>query len=275
LKTAKFATFPVSQGYHNFQWIYYKDHSVSSGEDAARLTQLANWTELLFTWGDEDILLTGDYDAQVGKFADGAEQVICICCSSKVSATYQAALMAVEAFPERDITVMDSLNLCLAEGFQVINAAETAARGAGKDEVLAAVHSLQGRTHVFAALPTLKYLAMGGRMGKLAAGFGETLNIKPILTSKDGKLDLLEKVRTWRKAKQRLVELAMESSADKEIERIGLIQVNDEPGVMALYDLIKEVLPISVEPIVADFTPGLSVHTGSGVIGFVLITKEV
>ncbi len=208
-------------------------------------------------------------------FADGAEQVICICCSSKVSATYQAALMAVEAFPERDITVMDSLNLCLAEGFQVINAAETAARGAGKDEVLAAVHSLQGRTHVFAALPTLKYLAMGGRMGKLAAGFGETLNIKPILTSKDGKLDLLEKVRTWRKAKQRLVELAMESSADKEIERIGLIHVNDEPGVMALYDLIKEVLPISVEPIVADFTPGLSVHTGSGVIGFVLITKEV
>jgi len=155
----------------------------------------------------------------------------------------------------------------------VIAAAETAAKDTSMEEVLASIHSIQARTHVFAALPTLKYLAMGGRMGKLAAGFGETLNIKPILTSKEGKLDLLEKVRTWRKAKQRLIELALESSQGSEVERIGLIHVNNEAGVMALYDMIKEVLPISAEPIVADFTPGLSVHTGSGVIGFVMVTK--
>ena len=205
--------------------------------------------------------------------AEGAEQVLCICCSSKVSATYQAALMAAESFPDGVITIVDSLNLCLAEGFQVIAAAETVAKDVSMDAVLEAVHSIQARTHVFGALPTLKYLAMGGRMGKLAAGFGETLNIKPILTSKEGKLDLLEKVRTWRKAKQRLIELALESSQGSEVERIGLIHVNNEAGVMALYDMIKEVLPISAEPIVADFTPGLSVHTGSGVIGFVMVTK--
>jgi len=205
--------------------------------------------------------------------AEGVEQVLCVCCSSKVSATYQAALMGAESFPDGAITIVDSLNLCLAEGFQVIAAAETAAKGASMEAVLAAIHSLQARTHVYAALPTLKYLAMGGRMGKLAAGFGETLNIKPILTSKEGKLDLLEKVRTWRKAKQRLIELALESSQGSEVERLALIHVNNEAGAMALYDMIKEVLPISVEPIVTDFTPGLSVHTGSGVIGFVMVTK--
>jgi DegV family protein with EDD domain len=114
---------------------------------------------------------------------------------------------------------------------------------------------------------------MGGRMGKLAAGFGNTLEIKPILTSDEGKLDLCEKVRTWRKARQRLVELLVESTAGAPIERVGLIHVNNGEGVLSLFSLLKETLPISVEPIVADFTPGLSVHTGSGVIGVVMITR--
>jgi DegV family protein with EDD domain len=127
---------------------------------------------------------------------------------------------------------------------------------------------------VYAALPTLKYLAMGGRMGKLAAGLGETLNIKPILTLAEGKLDLLEKVRTWRKARQRLVGLAQECSTGKEVERVGLVHVNNEEGVLGLFEMIKEAIPVSAEPMVTEFTPGLSVHTGSGVIGFVLVIKE-
>ncbi len=207
-------------------------------------------------------------------FEGGAEHVFCICCSSKVSATYQAAVMAAESSPEGTVTVVDSLNLCLAEGFQVIEAAEKAASGAGVDEVLDAITSIQSRTHVYAALPTLKYLAMGGRMGKLAAGLGETLNIKPILTSMEGKLDLLEKVRTWRKARQRLVGLAQECSAGKEVERVALIHVNNEEGVLDLFEMIKEAVSITAEPILTEFSPGLSVHTGSGVIGFVLVTKE-
>ena len=207
-------------------------------------------------------------------FEEGAEHIICICCSSTVSATYQAALMAVESAPEGTVTVVDSLSLSLAEGFQVIEAAEKAADGAGVEEVLAAISSVQNRTHVYAALPTLKYLAMGGRMGKLAAGLGETLNIKPILTLIKGKLDLLEKVRTWRKARQRLVALAQECSAGKAVERVGLVHVNNEQGALDLFEMIKEAVPVSAEPIVTEFTPGISVHTGSGVIGFVLVTKE-
>ena len=202
----------------------------------------------------------------------GADQIICICCSSKVSATLQAAVMAKEYFADADITVVDSLQLSLAEGFQVIKAAEAAARNATKTEILQGIEDVRLHTHVYAALPTLKYLAMGGRMGKLAATFGNTLEVKPILTSLDGKLDLLEKVRTWRKAKKRLVELAVECGSGKDIEGIGLIHVNNEPGVRDLFTVIKEALPIDVEPIITEFSPGLSVHTGTGVIGFVLMT---
>ena len=206
-------------------------------------------------------------------FDEGAEKVICICCSSEVSATFNAAEMAKESFPAGDVHVVDSRQLSLAEGFLVLAAAEAAAEGHSKQAILEKITDYQGRLHVYGALPTLKYLALGGRMGRLAAGLGETLEIKPILTSRGGKLELLEKVRTWKKAKQRLVDLAVESASGATIERAGLVHVNNQEGVLALYEALKEVLPVPTEPIVAEFTPGLSVHTGSGVIAFVLLTK--
>ncbi len=205
-------------------------------------------------------------------FERGAEQIICICVSSKISATYLAALSALENFSGKDITVIDSLNLCMAQGFMALAAAEAAERGASKEEIVALVTSIQPRVHVFGALPTLKYLAMGGRMGKLAAGIADTLNIKPVLTSRDGKLELLEKVRTWRKAEERLIELAHSIADGKKVERVALIHVNNVPGVEHLYEKLKAELNIGLEPVVADFTPGLSVHAGSGVIGFVMVT---
>lgn len=212
--------------------------------------------------------------AYQGAFDAGAEQIICICCSSEVSATFNAAQMATEDFPGKDIAVVDSRQLSLAEGYQVIAAAEAVSEGAGKEEVLSLIEDIQSRIHVYAALPTLKYLAMGGRMGKLAAGLADTMNIKPILSSNNGKLDLLEKIRTWRKAKKRLVELAVASAEGSTIERIGMIHVNNEEGVVALFEMLKDALPITAEPLYTEFTPGLSVHTGSGVIGFVIVTKS-
>jgi len=204
----------------------------------------------------------------------GAEKVLCICCSGEVSATYNSAIMAKENFPDADIHVIDSRGLSLAEGFQVMAAAEAIAAGKDMPEIISSIAHTRDRMAVFGALPTLKYLAMGGRMGKLAAGFGNTLEIKPILTLRDGKLDLLEKVRTWRKAKKRLVELAVDEAKGAVIERIGLIHVNNEEGVLDLYEDLKEALNISVDPLVAEFTPGLSVHTGSGVIAFALILQK-
>ncbi len=207
-------------------------------------------------------------------FEDGADQIICICCSSKVSATFNAALMAKDMFTNKDISVIDSLQLCLAEGFQVLHAAKSAARGVAKEEILDQIEAIRNRIHVYGALPTLKYLAMGGRMGKLAAGFADTLEIKPILTSIDGKLDLLEKVRTWRKARLRLIELGLACTEGKTVQQVGLIHVNNIEGVGQLHEKLAEKIKLPETAITAEFTPGLSVHTGSGVIGYVFITDR-
>jgi DegV family protein with EDD domain len=155
----------------------------------------------------------------------------------------------------------------------VLYAVEAAQKGANKEAVLELIENLRPRVHVYGALPTLKYLAMGGRMGKLAAGVANTLEIKPILTSRDGKLDLLEKVRTWKKARNRLVELAEACAEGKSVERVGMIHVNNEAGVKTLHKQLGERISLPEDYLLAEFTAGLSVHTGSGVVGFVFVTK--
>ena len=201
--------------------------------------------------------------------------MICICVSSKISATYNAAETAREMLPDKDITVLDSLNLCMAQGYMVLAAAEAVANGSSKEEVIALVNQLGKNMTVYAALPTLKYLAMGGRVGKLAAGLANTLNVKPILTSRDGKLELLEKIRTQKKAEIRLIELFLNAVQGKKIEKLAMVHVNNRTGAEKLLQQIQNHSQLPDDILHAEFTPGLSVHAGSGVVGFVIVTSNI
>lgn len=204
----------------------------------------------------------------------GAESIICLTVSSKVSATYNAALQAAEMFPDKDITIVDSLNLSMGLGLMVLQAAIKASQNATKEEILETINDVRNRLHVFAVLPTLKYLAMGGRVGKLAAGFADAFNIKPILSVKEGKLDLLEKVRTQKKAETRLIELMKEAVQNKKIEKIAVIHVNNIAGAQNLFSMMKQNFECPDDVIFAEFTAGLSVHAGSGVVGYAILTEN-
>lgn len=207
-------------------------------------------------------------------FENGAESIVCICVSSRISATYNAALTACEEFPGRSITVIDSLTLSMGQGFIVLAAAETAASGASHTEVVAQAQSIARRIHLYASLSTLKYLAMSGRVGKVAAGMAGMLNIQPILTIKEGKLDLLERVRTRRAAMYRLVELFAASLDGKTAQRAAFIHVNNPQGATELRSLLEERLPLPTGALTVEFSPGLSVHAGSGLVGAVIITDR-
>ncbi len=202
-------------------------------------------------------------------FDNGAESIICICVSSEISATYQSALHATEAFEGKDIHIVDSRTLTLAQGFMVIAAAEAAASGLSNEEVIKTAFQTGENSFVYGALPTLKYLAMGGRVGKLAAGMADTLNIKPILTSQNGKLDLLEKVRTQKKAIQRVMNLVKTRLNGKKMARVAVIHVNAPEEAQKLLDAICEEVNCPAERFIAEFTPGLSVHAGAGLLGIV------
>ena len=207
-------------------------------------------------------------------FDQGADEIVCICVSSKVSSTYSSAQTACEMFPDREIHVVDSLNVSMGQGFMAIAAAEAAKAGADGAEILEVIDSTRKRLHTFAALPTLKYLAMSGRVGKMVAGMADTLNIKPILTIQDGKLELLERVRTTKKAHNRVLELVRLSINDKPIEKAAAIHVNNLLGAETLQSMLCEALSVPGPVLTVEFTPGLSIHAGAGLVGLVLLVGE-
>jgi DegV family protein with EDD domain len=194
--------------------------------------------------------------------------------SSAISTTYSSAVTARELLPERDITVVDTRLLSLAQAFMVLAAAESAQQGASKVECLARAQSVGEHAHLFAALSTVKYLAMSGRIGSIAAGMAGLLNIKPILTARDGKLDMLEKVRTQRKSWARLIELTSEAAAGCPLKRVGIAHVAALPAAQDFAQQLRARLNCPADILIAELTPGLSVHTGSGLVGVVFVTGE-
>lgn len=201
----------------------------------------------------------------------GADAIVCICVSSKMSATYNSAVSACENFPGRNIRVIDSMSLSMGQGFMALAAAEAAQAGANLDEVAERAIETGQQVHLFAVLSTLKYLAMSGRVGKLVAGMADTLSIKPVLTIRDGKLDLLERIRTRKKAVGRMIDLTQAALDGKTIRRAAIIHVNDAAGAGELQEKLCAALPCPVEMITAPFTPGLSVHAGDGVVGVAVV----
>ncbi|NPV56122.1 MAG: DegV family protein [Anaerolineae bacterium] len=205
-------------------------------------------------------------------FAAGADALVCVCVSSQISATYSAAVSACEMFPGKHIRVIDSRDLSMGQGYQALAAAEAAQAGANLDEIAARVADVRARLTTYAVLPTLKYLALSGRVGKLAAGMAATLSIKPILTVREGKLELLERIRTQKIANQRVLDLVQAAVGEKTIERYALIHVNNLEGARELKEKLGATMPVPPDFMFAEFTPGLSVHAGAGVVGVVVQT---
>jgi DegV family protein with EDD domain len=207
-------------------------------------------------------------------FEAGASSIVCFSISSEMSATFQAARQAADLLPGKDITVIDTRTLSLAQGFMALVAANVAAAGGTKQEVLDAAEDIRQRAHLYASLSTLKYLAMSGRVGHVAAGIGGLLEVKPVLTVIDGKLQLLERVRTQGKSWARAVELIVEATAGRKIERLGIIHVNALDAARGFETLVRAALECPKDALYAEMMPGLSVHSGAGLVGAVLVTAK-
>jgi len=206
-------------------------------------------------------------------FEAGAEQIICLCVSSEMSATYNAAINAKESLASREIHVIDSRSLSMGLGYMALAAAEAAEQGATSGEIISLIESMRLRTHLFAALSTLKYLAMGGRVSNISATMATMLNIKPILTIRNGKLDLLEKVRTQKKAWERLIELSALKTGNKQIEKMCILHVDAQAMAEQFKSEIVSRMHCPQDILFVEVTPGLSVHSGAGMVGTVFVIK--
>jgi len=205
---------------------------------------------------------------ELSKTTDSA---ICITVTSELSATYDSAIKAAEQVSESklslEVKVVDSHSAAGAEGFMALAAARAAADGKDIDRVLAAVHDVRSKVHLLAMLDTMHYLVKGGRVSRAAALAVSLFRIKPILELKpDGhQLELLERIRTKRRGKQRLIEIMRERTNDDRLHvNVHHADAFDEADEMG-EKIMKEFK--CAEIYITNFTPVMGTHTGPGLLG--------
>ena len=143
----------------------------------------------------------------------------------------------------------------------------TAREGTSKEEIVDRAMDVGGRTCLYAALSTLKYLAMSGRVGHLTTGIASLLSIRPILTLRDGQRQMLERVRTQRKAWARIIRLTQDALDDRGPERLAIVPVDALAEALLFEEQLRAEVLCPQTIIRAELTPGLSVHTGGGLVG--------
>jgi DegV family protein with EDD domain len=201
----------------------------------------------------------------------GAQSVLCVTLSSRLSGGYSAACAAArlvrEEFPDREAVVIDSKLATIAQGFVAVEAARLANKGASLEEVIAKVQDVQPRVGFAATLETLEYLALGGRIGKAAYLLGSLIQVKPILTiDEEGVVAPVYRVRGNLKALNKIVEYV--SSKDGKHGRLHLaVMEADAPEQAAYLEklAIEQFGPIDIWH--TDFTPVMGTHAGPGVVG--------
>ena len=197
---------------------------------------------------------------------DGADAVLCLTISSRVSGTYDSARTAAEGFDARPVEVVDTYSLTMGQGLLVIAAAEDAATGAGLETIVAATKDRIGRTRLYGVLGGLEHLQRGGRIGGARALLGSLLNIKPVIQLKDGEVAEESKQRTRARALSYLVDKV---KADAPLERIGIA----EGACDDFADVMARVQDIATEhPLVAvELGPVVGTHAGPNTVGICYI----
>jgi len=200
----------------------------------------------------------------------GFRNILSIHISEKLSATVNMARNAAREFKQIPVTVLDSRQLSMGTGIQVERAARMAAEGSGLEEILSALHDLMLRTFVAARLDTLEFLRRSGRMNAFLAGIGSVLQLKPILTMRDG-LPGSERVRTTHKAEIRLTEML---KALQPIEYFCLLHTNATEKARAFREQVAHLIPIG-NTYSMDITPVIGAHIGPGAVGYAIVSKNI
>lgn len=199
----------------------------------------------------------------------GADAILSIHISEKLSATVNTARIAADQFTRIPVTVLDSSQLSLGMGFIVERAAQLAELGYKMEDILTSLSEMMKRTYVFASLKTLEYLRRSGRMNFALARFGELLQIKPLLHMNQGN-PAAHRVRTQGKATERMMEWLNEYAP---FEKLAIVHAGAQHEAEEMLERITHFLPGGEIPIV-QITPALGSHLGIGAIGFACVSKE-
>ncbi len=200
---------------------------------------------------------------------EGADGIISVHLSSKLSGTYQSACTARDSLPKSvrkvPIEIIDSQSISAGMALGIKRAAEEVRQNLGIEEIKAHLIDQFIRTRIVAVLDTLEFVKRGGRIGRASAMLGNLLSFKPIIALKDGEVVPLERPRTRIKAYDRVAQIIAESG---ELQELAVAEANEEVGLQ-----LAEALQRVYQGQITHYKLGsvLGTHTGPGTVAVVAV----
>lgn len=193
-------------------------------------------------------------------------EILSVLISSKLSGTISSAEQAYKMVPDATIKIFDSETTAMALGFQALAAARAAAEGADLAVCKAAAADVRSRSGVIFAVDTLEFLHRGGRIGGASRFLGTALKLKPLLEVTNGVIEPVDKVRTKRKAHERLIEVISERVAGKKNIRLATLHANSSEDANRVLDDASARMS-AIEAIRSEVSPVIGTHVGPGTVG--------
>lgn len=209
----------------------------------------------------------GDFHRVYERLAAEGADVVSIHLPENLSGTINSARQAAKMVNSVRIAPVATPWLAAAQGFVVMQAAQAIRNGATYDEVLRHIDAVSSRQNLIFGLDTLEYLHRGGRIGGAQALFGSLLRIKPILYLKDGRVEPLDRVRTWRRVPERLLELVSDMvGPEGGALHVGLVHSRNPEAAARLEEEIGRRFDVA-EIFTTELGPVVGTHAGPGALG--------
>lgn len=193
------------------------------------------------------------------------DQAIVLTVTAKHSGTYDSAILAKSMVPDADVTIFDTASISLGTGWMVLEAARQAEADDDMETIVKRLEKIRSTSNFIFTPETLKYLQMSGRVGALQGVLGSLLSLKPIVVLEDGALGMKEKVRTRRKAVERVFTRIEQAIGDKSIN-LGVIHASVPDVGQEMLEEAQKRFNIN-EFLMEDLVASLAVHGGPGIVG--------
>ena len=205
----------------------------------------------------------GKFAEAYGQLLTDHEEVVSIHISEKLSGTYASALQGAEMTDAKRVRVIDSQLASMSLGLLTLAATEMAAQGSDAESVAQRITAMREQVQTYFSVATLEFLRRGGRIGRASALLGSVLQVKPVLCIRDGLVTPLERVRTFDRALNRIVELT------REVDRgHGVCVIVGHADAEADAERVaRELEPIAETLMIQPLGPVVGAHAGPGVVG--------